>query len=67
MSKEYYLKDTREFWLTRKASRASLDKKRANASSAEKAEIAEKLRSDMTFLKSGEIILAKSRLFNKEE
>lgn len=48
---------SKEFWLARKASRASLDKKRANASFAEKAEIAEKLRSDMTFLKSGEIIL----------
>lgn len=53
MSKEYYLKDTREFWLTRKASRASLDKKRANASLAEKAEITERLRSDMAFLKGG--------------
>jgi len=52
---------SKEFWLARKASRASLDKKRANASFAEKAEIAEKLRSDMTFLKSGEIILPKSR------
>ena len=55
MKKRYYLKDTREFWLTRKASRASLDKKRANASLAEKAESAEKLSSDMTFLKKGMI------------
>ncbi len=60
MSKEYYLKTTREFWLTRKASRASLDNERANASPAEKAEIVEKLRSDITFLKSGKIILPKS-------
>ena len=60
MSKEYYLKDTREFWRIRKASRASLDNERANVSFDEKAKTAEKLHSDMTFLKSGKIILPKS-------
>ena len=60
MSKKYYLKDTREFWRICKASRASLDNERVNASFAEKAETAEKLHSDMTFLKSGKVILPKS-------
>lgn len=59
MSNANYMKDTRKFWQAREKARVTLDTKRANVSYAEKAEIAEKLRSDARFLKSGKIVSPK--------
>ena len=53
MSKSHYMKDTKKFWQTRNESRVALDKKRTQTSFSQKAKIAEKLRSDAEFLKSG--------------
>jgi hypothetical protein len=53
MSKTRYLKDTKRFWRIRNNSRVALDKKRTQASFSEKVKIAEKLRSDAEFLRSG--------------
>lgn len=51
-----FMKDTKEFWQTRREARATLDKKRANASFSEKVEVAEKLDADASFLKSGQVV-----------
>lgn len=59
MSNTNYMKDTRKFWQAREKARVTLDAKRANVSYAEKAKIAEKLRSDARFLKSGKIVSPK--------
>ena len=50
-----YLKDTEVFWRKRKLARKKLDRKRAKASLEEKARIAEILRENMRFLRSGRI------------
>lgn len=60
MTKVDYLKDTKKFWQTREKARRNLDAKRAGVSFGKKATIAEKLRSDARFLKSGRIISSKS-------
>jgi hypothetical protein len=59
MNKRAYIKDTTKFWQAREQARSALDKKRANVSFAKKVEIAEKLRSDAAFLKSGKIVKSK--------
>jgi len=53
MSKSRYMKDTEKFWQKRDKSRIALDKVRARAPFSEKVEIAERLRSDAEFLRSG--------------
>ena len=60
MTKVNYLKDTKRFWQTREKARKNLDTKRTSASYSEKVTIADKLRSDARFLKSGRIISSKS-------
>lgn len=60
MKKIPYLKDTKAFWRERDAARSALDKKRANAPFTEKVRIAEKLRADADFLRSGRIVSSKS-------
>jgi len=60
MTNGNYIQDTRKFWEERRKARKNLDRKRADASYSEKVTIAEKLRSDMVFLKSGRIINSKS-------
>ena len=59
MTKTNYMKDTRKFWQIREKGRSALNKKRANVSFAEKVKIAEKLRSDADFLRSGQIVSSK--------
>ena len=53
MSKSHYIRDTKKFWRKRNESRVAFDKKRTQASFSQKAKIAEKLRSDAEFLRSG--------------
>ena len=53
MNKSHYIKDTKKFWQMRNKSRAALDRKRTQTSFSQKARIAEKLRSDADFLRSG--------------
>lgn len=53
MSKSHYMKDTKKFWRARNEARVALDKKRAQAPFSEKVKLAEKLRADAEFLKSG--------------
>ena len=50
------MKDTKKFWQEREKARVSLDKMRANASRVDKARIADKLRSDADFLKTGQVV-----------
>ncbi len=59
MTKITYLKNTKEFWQAREKARSALDKKRANASFAEKVKVSETLRSDAIFLKSNRIVSSK--------
>ena len=59
MAKITYLKNIKEFWQAREKARSALDKKRANASFAEKVKVSETLRSDATFLKSNRIVSSK--------
>ena len=59
MTKTTYIKDTREFWQAREKARSALDKQRGKVSSAEKVKIAEKLRSDADFLKTGRVVSPK--------
>ena len=59
MSKVHYIRDTKKFWQTRDKARSILDGKRANSSYTEKAKIAEKLRLDAKFLKSGVVVSSK--------
>ena len=60
MTKANYLKDTRKFWRVRERARKSLDARRTSASYSEKVLIAEKLRLDKQFLKSGFLNKSKS-------
>ena len=60
MTNTNYLKDTKEFWQTRKKARKNLDAKRANIPYSQKLTIASKLQTDGKFLKSGHIISPKS-------
>jgi hypothetical protein len=53
MSKSHYMKDTKKFWQIRNETRVALDKKRTQTPLSQKAKIAEKLRSDAEFLRSG--------------
>jgi len=62
MTKVNYLKDTKGFWQAREKARKNLDAKRADVSYSEKVNIADKLRSDARFLKSGRIASCKSSL-----
>jgi len=59
MTNTSYMKDTKNFWQTRKKARSALDKKRANVSLAEKERVLENLRADASFLKSGRIASSK--------
>ena len=59
MTRIPYIKDTKKFWQAREKARTTLDNKRANVSYSVKVEIAQKLRSDANFLKSGRIVSSK--------
>ena len=59
MTDIHYIKDTKKFWQARGKSRSALDKKRASASLSEKVRVAEKLRTDAGFLKSGRVVSSK--------
>lgn len=59
MTKTTYMKNTRKLWQTREKARSVLDRKRANASPAEKIKVTEKLRADAAFLKSGRTVSSK--------
>ncbi len=54
-----YMKDTKDFWQTRKRGRSALDKKRASVSFTEKEKILKNLHADETFLKSGRMVSPK--------
>lgn len=53
MSTRPFIKDTKSFWREREQAREKLDAKRSSESASRKAEVAEKLRKDAIFLKSG--------------
>ena len=59
MTRISYMRDTKKFWQAREKARTALDTKRASVSYAVKVEIAQKLRSDANFLKSGRIVSSK--------
>ena len=59
MRKKHYMKDTEQFWANRTKARIALDIERANAPVSEKLKIAEKLRRDALFLKTGRWALPK--------
>lgn len=56
MTKVNYIRDTKKFWQARERARTALDKKRADNPYTVKTEIAQKLRADAAFLKSGRIV-----------
>ena len=60
MTNVSYIKDTKKFWRVREKARTALDKERANATNTVKVKIAEKMRSDANFLKSGQIVSSKT-------
>ncbi len=53
------MKDTKKFWPERESARTILDTKRSSVPYPQKVRVAEKLRSDAHFLKSGKIISTK--------
>ena len=61
MTRTSYMRDARKFWQARDEARSTLDHKRVTVSYPEKVKVAEKLRSDADFLKSGRIISSKHK------
>lgn len=59
MTKKYCLKITERFWKEHTKARAALDQERADAPVSKKIEIAERLRRDALFLKTGKLIPSK--------